>query len=148
MTVEHLRRLGPRTWLSDELINIYIDMLSRRDSQLCQQQQTRKPSIFFHSQFIGRLLEGERYDYTRVKNWTNKVSGSISSCTCNVVGLLLLHLNVNNLYLYLKISALTTYNTCCHLTYWLNVKCTLLYLLFVVWWRFRKRQVVFHRQPW
>ena len=109
MTVKHLRRLGPRTWLSDELINIYIDMLSRRDSQLCQQQQTRKPSIFFHSQFIGKLLEGERYDYTRVKNWTKKVSGSISSCTCNVVGLLLLHLNVNNLYLYLKISALTTH---------------------------------------
>jgi Ulp1 family protease len=37
----------PNTWLNDENINFYMEMLNARDAALCQQDRDRMPSYFF-----------------------------------------------------------------------------------------------------
>ncbi len=88
ITRDKIHCLRQRTWLNDEVVNFYMAMLLDRDSRLVaesktkveqQQQQkgksevvVRRPSYFFNSFFVSKLLEGGRYDYSKVKRWTKK----------------------------------------------------------------------------
>jgi hypothetical protein len=71
-----------------------MDLITKRDAELCAQNETqleavggraqqadggnqRKPSVFFHSIFIGKLLERGTYHYDKVSTWTKNVSESI-----------------------------------------------------------------------
>ena len=59
--------LRPVTWLNDEIINFYMEMLRERDAALCATNKARKPSHFFNSFFIDKLLERKQYNYKNVK---------------------------------------------------------------------------------
>lgn len=73
----NMKRLNRGQWLNDELINFYMELLKQRDAILCGQDPDRKPSWFFHSLFIAKMLENENdtptYKYSRVRRWTKKV---------------------------------------------------------------------------
>jgi hypothetical protein len=61
--------LRPVTWLNDEIINFYMELLHEYDAALCGQNSTRKPSHFFNSFFISKLLENGQYSYKNVKRY-------------------------------------------------------------------------------
>jgi hypothetical protein len=84
-------------------------MIAQRDAELCAHNKTqlqalggraeqahggnnRKPSVFFHSQFIGKLLQDKTYDYDKVRKYTKKVSESIR-CRSYSVSALLIKIN-------------------------------------------------------
>ena len=68
--------LRSSTWLNDEIINFYMEMLAERDELLCSVPGTKRvKSHFFNSFFMERLLNGpyhEKYVYLNVKRWTKK----------------------------------------------------------------------------
>lgn len=73
MTVTKMQCLRPNTWLNDEAVNFYMCLLQDRDERLCKaRNSTRKPSYFFNSFFISKLLENGQYEYARVKRWSKK----------------------------------------------------------------------------
>ena len=89
-TVERrsFQTLQPETWLGDEVIHFYLQLLARRDCLLSQQDQGRKQSHFFKSFFVTKLLnEGStkkddkgvlldgQYSYGNVRRWGRKVAG-------------------------------------------------------------------------
>lgn len=73
-----LQCLQPRSWLNDEIINFYMAMLQEREDMLCGNDSQRKKSHYFNSLFMGKLLEGQQYQYSRVKRWSKKVD--VFSC--------------------------------------------------------------------
>jgi len=68
----HLECLKPMTWLNDEVINMYMTMLQDRDVLLCRDDPDRRPSHFFSSFFIERVLVLGKYTYNNVRRWTRK----------------------------------------------------------------------------
>jgi sentrin-specific protease 1 len=65
-------RLLPGRWLNDELVNIYMGMLTERDGRLVARSILHKPCYFFNSFFIPKLMgEGEEaYSFEAVRRWT------------------------------------------------------------------------------
>jgi Ulp1 family protease len=59
--------LNPKTWLNDEIVNYYMQMLQEWDKRLCEADQTRKPSHFFNLFFMTKLLQNNKYTYANVK---------------------------------------------------------------------------------
>ncbi len=57
ITGEHIKRLGPTTWLNDEIVNFYMQLLQAWDQQLCEADKTRRPSYFFNTAFMPLLLK-------------------------------------------------------------------------------------------
>ena len=80
---ESMHRLQPGQWLNDEVIHYFYVMLANRDKDLCRKDSSRKPSHFFKSFFMTKLLnEGHsdakmdgRYEYRQVKRWSKNVPG-------------------------------------------------------------------------
>jgi len=67
------KRLRPGAWLNDEIINLYIELLKRFDSDLCAKDVTRKPTLFFSTWFMEMLLIRDgKYNYSQVKRLTKK----------------------------------------------------------------------------
>lgn len=59
--------LQPSTWLNDEVINFYMEMLNDRN------KAHHKKSHFFNSFFVERLLKTDKkYTYTNVQRWSKK----------------------------------------------------------------------------
>jgi hypothetical protein len=59
------------TWLNDEVINYYMQMLNERDVALCAKNPARRASHCFSSFFMERLLDGDRnvYTFQNIKRW-------------------------------------------------------------------------------
>lgn len=73
MTRRKLVCLKPNTWLNDEVINFYMNMLIERDNSLCEKFPGRRKSHFFNSFFVERLLKTDKkYNYNNVKRWSKK----------------------------------------------------------------------------
>ena len=62
--------LRPGTWVNDEIINFYMKMLQDRDAALCKIHRNRKPSFYFSSFFMERLLETDgQYKFENIKRY-------------------------------------------------------------------------------
>eukprot|EP00904_Undaria_pinnatifida_P008191 jgi/Undpi1/4501/HiC_scaffold_17.g07855.m1 len=68
-----LRCLKPYTWLNDEVVNMYMELLAVRDKELCKKDPTRRMSHFFSSFFLTKLKGNGNYNYGGVRRWTRKV---------------------------------------------------------------------------
>ena len=56
-----------------QVINFYMCMLKERDDALCLAHPPRRPSWFFNSFFIDKLLIADKkYTYANVKRWSKK----------------------------------------------------------------------------
>jgi sentrin-specific protease 1 len=67
------KRLRPGAWLNDEIINLYIEMLKRFDSDLCAKDAARKPTLFFSTWFMDHLLIRDGgYNYSQVRRQTKR----------------------------------------------------------------------------
>ena len=81
MNRRKMKGFMPNTWLNDENINFYMEMLNVRDAGLCEKAKaeghTRLPSHFFSSFFMAFLKTGDAYNYGSVKRWTKKLSTSV-----------------------------------------------------------------------
>lgn len=67
-----MRTLSQGCWLNDEVIHYFYLMLSKRDEQLCINNNNKR-SHFFKSFFLTKLFdEGgkEQYTYSNVKRWS------------------------------------------------------------------------------
>ncbi len=69
---EKLQCLNVGTWLDDEAVNLYMQMLKKRDEKLCLKDNKRRRSHFFISFFFEKLTGGGKYNYGGVKRWTKK----------------------------------------------------------------------------
>eukprot|EP01034_Spumella_vulgaris_P031276 gene31276-38643_t len=75
MTRAKLVCLKPSTWLNDEVINFYMNMLQERDLLLTEKaggETARKSSHYFSSFFIDRLCADRKYNYKNVQRWSRK----------------------------------------------------------------------------
>ena len=71
MTVEKLQCLRPNTWLNDEVINFYMQMIRVRNEQACAADPLRRQFHFFSSFFMDRLLmPDKKYQFNNFKRWT------------------------------------------------------------------------------
>ena len=61
------------TWLNDEVINFYMQLLQQRNEAQCGQNKKKLPSYFLNSFFLTKLLDGTGiYTYANVRRWTKK----------------------------------------------------------------------------
>ncbi|KAG7401358.1 hypothetical protein PHYBOEH_001774 [Phytophthora boehmeriae] len=72
ITRRHLQCLLPTTWLNDEVINFYFQMMSDRDEELVKNGVLEKRSHFFNSFFYTKVSEGG-YNFINVRRWTRKI---------------------------------------------------------------------------
>lgn len=73
MTRAKIVCLNTSRWLNDEIISYYMCMLQERDTLLAEKfPQRRRPSHFFNSFFMEKLLQNGQYNYGNVKRWTKK----------------------------------------------------------------------------
>jgi hypothetical protein len=73
VTREKIRCLRPGVWLNDEVVNFYMQLLLTRDRRLCTEDPARRPSHFFNSFFLEKLMGGpEGYSFAGVKRWPKK----------------------------------------------------------------------------
>ncbi|KAF4324401.1 hypothetical protein BBO99_00001644 [Phytophthora kernoviae] len=72
ITRHHLQCLLPGTWLNDEIINFYFQMMSDRDEELVKSGVLEKRSHFFNSFFYTKVSEGG-YNFINVRRWTRKI---------------------------------------------------------------------------
>ncbi|KAL8004040.1 putative Ulp1 protease family catalytic domain, papain-like cysteine peptidase superfamily [Plasmopara halstedii] len=72
ITRRHLQCLLPTTWLNDEVINFYLQMMSERDEELVKAGHLAKRSHFFNSFFYTKVSENG-YNYINVRRWTRKI---------------------------------------------------------------------------
>jgi len=73
MTRYKLSCLRPCTWLNDEVINFYLNLLKEREDRRCAQDMTRRQSWYFSSFFMEKLLETDKkYNFANVKRWSKK----------------------------------------------------------------------------
>jgi sentrin-specific protease 1 len=73
VTVEHMKRLTPVTWLVDELMNMFMAVLQTRDARMVASEARQRPSHFFNSFFMTKLNdEGRGYSYKQVCRWMRK----------------------------------------------------------------------------
>jgi hypothetical protein len=71
MTRAKMSCLRPTTWLNDEVINFYLEMLAERDTLLCERSNgTRKASHYFNTFFITKLLENGQFTYSNVRRYS------------------------------------------------------------------------------
>ncbi|ETL39177.1 hypothetical protein L916_09430 [Phytophthora nicotianae] len=72
ITRRHLQCMLPGTWLNDEVINFYFQMLSDRDEALVKAGVLPKRSHFFNSFFYTKVSENG-YNFINVRRWTRKI---------------------------------------------------------------------------
>lgn len=67
MTRYKISCLRNRVWLNDEVINFYLKLLKTRDDALCMKISGKKPSWYFNSFFMEKLMiVDKRYKYENV----------------------------------------------------------------------------------
>ena len=66
---ESLKKLGPRSWLNDEIINFMMYVFQQREVEHKSIMDDGSSLLFFCTQFYASLVQGGVYDYGRVKNW-------------------------------------------------------------------------------
>jgi len=67
--------IGKAFWLNDSLINFYMGLLQDLDSERCLNDITRKPSHYYDTHFMYKLLDcgnTKQYTYTAVCRWSKK----------------------------------------------------------------------------
>ena len=71
ITYDTFKRLKPDTWLNDQIINFYFELLQKEDEDLCRINPKRKPSLFLSSYFIEKLLGKNHnvFSYNEVIRW-------------------------------------------------------------------------------
>jgi hypothetical protein len=80
MTRSNISCLRPVTWLNDEVINFYLEMLAERDTLLSENSKTgRRTSHYFNTFFISKLLERGEFTYSNVRRYSRNISSSFSS---------------------------------------------------------------------
>ena len=67
-----------KSWLNDELINFYIELLKMRDQESADCNPRYIRNHFFNSFFMAKLRENGVYEYKKVKQWTKDID--IFSC--------------------------------------------------------------------
>ncbi len=72
MTRNKLHCLRRATWLNDEVINFYMNLLQERNTTRCAATSGKLTSHYFNSFFLSKLTEGNKYTYSNVKRWTKK----------------------------------------------------------------------------
>ncbi|KAL4105928.1 hypothetical protein PRIC1_003983 [Phytophthora ramorum] len=72
ITRRHLQVMLPATWLNDEVINFYFQMMSDRDEALVSAGVLPKRSHFFNSFFYTKVSENG-YNFINVRRWTRKI---------------------------------------------------------------------------
>ena len=55
------KRLRPGVWVNDEIVNLYIELLKRFDSDLCAKDAASKTTLFFGTWFMDHLLIRDGY---------------------------------------------------------------------------------------
>jgi Ulp1 family protease len=63
MTREKISCLKPGTWLNDEVINFYVEMMMQEGGSIHS----------FNTFFMVRLYQNENYNFNNVARWTKKV---------------------------------------------------------------------------
>jgi Ulp1 family protease len=71
ITFDTFNCLKPNTWLNDQIINFYFELLQKEDEELCRINPERKPSLFLNSFFIQKLLgiDHNVFSYNQVMRW-------------------------------------------------------------------------------
>jgi len=70
MTVEKFRCLKPESWLNDQVINFYMDLLQDRDKKNSK-QGSKITSHFFNTFFMEKMFNSaQKYNYENVMRWT------------------------------------------------------------------------------
>ena len=89
----NIKSLQPGTWLNDETINSFMNILNDHELMTYNSQSNYKPSYFFSSFFFTALGSQDSYNYNRVKRWSRR----IRTCT-NIFQLknLAFPININN----------------------------------------------------
>jgi sentrin-specific protease 1 len=83
ITVEMLRCLRPRQWLSDEVINVYLELLKERE---IREPKKYLKCHFFNTFFYKKLFNGRNiYDYKSVKRWTTQRKLGYSLLDCDKI---------------------------------------------------------------
>uniref|UniRef100_A0A7N0T1Z3 Ubiquitin-like protease family profile domain-containing protein n=1 Tax=Kalanchoe fedtschenkoi TaxID=63787 RepID=A0A7N0T1Z3_KALFE len=80
ITGEAIQCLRPRTWLNDEVINLYLELLKEREQR---EPQRFLKCHFFNTFFYKKLTKGEgSYDFKAVRRWTTlrKLGYSLADC--------------------------------------------------------------------
>ena len=71
MRRKDLTTLRDGSWLNDEVINFYMQLLKQREARLCEVDPTRLPNRYMNSFFVHKLLDAEgKYVYSNVRRWT------------------------------------------------------------------------------
>ena len=92
-STSNIKSLQPGTWLNDETINSFMNILNDHESMTYNSQSDYKPSYFFSSFFFTALGTQDSYNYNRVKRWSRR----IRTCT-NIFQLknLVFPINISN----------------------------------------------------
>ena len=70
MTVEQFRCLKPESWLNDQVINFYMDLLQDRD-QKNHRKGSKINSHFFNTFFMEKMFNSaQKYNYENVMRWS------------------------------------------------------------------------------
>ncbi|CCI40892.1 unnamed protein product [Albugo candida] len=72
LTRQHFRRLLPKQWLNDEIINFWFQLLQESNAALAHSGEPEKSCHFFNSFFYTKVSE-DGYNYRNVRRWTRKV---------------------------------------------------------------------------
>lgn len=64
----NMTRMKPGQWLSDDLINYYMAMISKRN-----QSDAKLPKIHHFNSFFYTKLSGPGQGYKTIRRWTKKV---------------------------------------------------------------------------
>ena len=69
MTKRLMNSLNDNLWLNDEIVNMFIQLLQERDSMLCKSNYRRRPSHYFSSFFVNKLMDcgNNEYNYSNVQ---------------------------------------------------------------------------------
>ena len=78
---KHFRRLSTHEqgWLHDEVINMQMWLMQMRDSEQCRCGKTQRPSHFFNSYLMEKMLEPRGrngHDYKKVGRWARKIKAT------------------------------------------------------------------------
>lgn len=68
MEYKDIHKLYPETWLNDEIINFYMELLTKRSNE---QSSSSLSSIYCFNTFFCSTLRDQGYD--KVRRWTKKV---------------------------------------------------------------------------
>uniref|UniRef100_A0A7N0U9P2 Ubiquitin-like protease family profile domain-containing protein n=1 Tax=Kalanchoe fedtschenkoi TaxID=63787 RepID=A0A7N0U9P2_KALFE len=92
ITGADIQCLRPRTWLNDEVINLYLELLKEREQR---EPQNFLKCHFFNTFFYKKLTKGkESYDFKAVRRWTTHRKLGYSLTDCDMI-FIPIHLDVH-----------------------------------------------------